>query len=720
MLRSLPLIALLFAPGLVLATPRVGGVPLGPGEAISIDGRLDESAWKRSEPLSDFFGTQPVEGMPVEANTTVRVLYDDKTLYVAFECELADPDDRVRGYVAAREDVNRDDQVGIYLDPFGDGRRAYIFYINALGVQQDMVTTIDGYWSGAWDARFRSAGSHEPGRYSVEVAIPWRSLRFPKESSRPWRARFTRRFGASQAKAAWPPYRQDAGPMLTQFGELHGIAPKQAGIGLELQPSVVLRTGLDRDPDTDTLSWRKPGFPETVDPSLGIKWQVSPSVTLDATVNPDFSQVEADPNFIDSNLRFPIFLSERRPFFLEGRELYDDDLLYTRSLVSPLYGVKLSGKVKRYSIALLHALDETPAPSFVQGRDTPGFGVQDVDGAMAFVTHVGSRVDLPGRSSVGFAVSDKELVRDGQHHADHHAVQFDGIVGLDPNSSARAKIAVSDTGAVGGARVRGARGQLGVSRATRRGSFGLSTNFVTPGFRTENGFLFRTDLLSWNGNVNLRLEPSAPAVEWVQGGVWMNGSLQNVSMGAEPDKGDLGGWMSIRLPGLTELEAWSEGWQTRFAGRDFEGGRLGFQASNRGLDFLEVSVDTELGDAIRFSDATRSFVRNLRVEVGLRALRRLKLDLSYAISALGKAGEELLLDQVYRARLRIGFTQALSLRLIAQGAIGERLDLSALFAFQPSAGTAVYVGWGQRFSAHSTLRTDSIDLFVKGTLQVRL
>lgn len=512
-------IALLLAcvPALATAQPPSGidGVELREDERITVDGRFDEGAWERAVPITEFFGTQPVEGGLVEATTSVRVLYDDRALYVGFDCALAEADDRVRGYVAAREDVNRDDQVGVYLDPFGDGRRAYIFYINALGVQQDMVTTIDGYWSGAWDARFRSAGTHEPGSYRVEIAIPWRSLRFPKDATRPWRARFTRRFGASQAKAAWPPYRQDSGPMLTQFGELRGVQPKRAGIGLELQPSVVVRTGLERDPDTDELAWHKPGFPDTVDPSLGIKWQLSPSVTLDATINPDFSQIEADPNFIDSNLRFPIFLSERRTFFLEGRELYDSDLLYTRSLVSPLYGVKLSGKVKRYSLALLQALDETPAPSFVQSRETPGFTQEDVEGSMAFVTHVGSRVDLPGRSSLGISYGDKELVRAGTHLSDHHGLMFDGVFGIDTNSTGRARFGFSDTGVVGGERVRGARGRIGFEHAQRFGNVAVNGEFISPGYRAENGFLFQTDRLIWDASTNLRFEPSTPVIEWV-------------------------------------------------------------------------------------------------------------------------------------------------------------------------------------------------------------
>ena len=697
----------------------VTSVALADGEEIVLDGRLDDAAWARAEVVTGFFGTQPVEGTTVEAPTEVRVLHDERFLYVGYTCVLAGEDDRVRGYVAAREDVNRDDQVGLYLDPFGDGRRAYIFYVNALGVQQDMITTIDGYWSGAWDARFRSVGHHEPGRYTVEIALPWRSIRFPTDSGRPWRIRFTRRFGASQAKAAWPPYRQNDGPMLTQFGTLHGVAPKRSGIGLELQPSLVARTGLDRG--EGGLRWRKPGFPETVDPSLGIKWLAAPSVTLDATINPDFSQVEADPNFIDNNLRFPIFLEERRPFFLEGRELFDSDLLYSRSVVDPLYGIKLSGKVKRVSMAVLHALDETPTSSFMTERSTPGFDDVPQERALAFVSYAGSRLDLGGRSSLGVAFSDKELLVGGQHRADHHGLKLDGIVGLDDVSTARAAIAASETGEVGGDRVRGLKGDLSVGRSERFGAFGLSGTFVTPGYRAENGFQSRADRVVWHGWVDGKFEPALPWLDWVRGGVWMGSALQNLGSGGERDTGQVGGWTGLRLPGLTDVEVQAEGWLPRYLGKDFEGGNVGVTVANRGLDFLDLSVTAKLGDAIRYADATESMVRSVSVTAALRALRRLKLDLSYAASALGSKESGLDVDQVWKARLRIGFTNAFSLRFIAQGSIDENLALNALFEWRPSAGTAVFVGWGHRFLDGSDgLQTQAIDLFLKGTVLIPL
>ena len=722
LLLALILLASLVAPARAAEPEAALATGLQEKGQITVDGVLDEAVWAQAQPITAFVRTQPVEGGPPEAATEVRVLFDDRFMYFGFDCVLADPEATPRGYVAAREDINRDDQVGIYLDPFGDGRRAYIFYINAFGVQQDMLVTIDGYWSAAWDTLFKSAGSFEKGRYSVEVAIPWRSLRFPKVSDKPWGVRFTRRFGASLDKASWPFVQADKGPMLLQLAELRGIEPKRSGIGVELQPGLVLRSGLDLDPDTNKLAWRKPGFPDTVDPSLNAKWQISPSMTLDAAINPDFSQIEADPNFIDNNLRFPLFLDERRPFFLEGKELYNSHLLYSRSVVNPLYGVKLSGKHKKVSVAVLHALDETPARSLQRERETPGFSAEDTNGAMALVSYVGSNLDLPNRSNLGVALTNKELIKEGRHHSGYRAVDLDATVGLDPVSSLFAAVAVSDTSRTGGDRIDGGSGVLEVSRKERFGGFNVGGYFTTPGYRTENGSNNRAGTTAFWANGNVRFEPKTGPADWILARFWFEAGLQEGDGALQKDEGELGGGLEVRLPALTDLEVWGEGWDSRYRGRDFSGGKIGFGASNRALDWLDIRVNGWFGDTIRFADATPSFVRNLTVNAGLRALRRLKLDLSYSVSALGKSGEELDVDQVYRARLCIGITRAISLRFIGQGAINERLDLSALFALNPSAGTAIYVGYGHRFTHvdGGALVTSSIDLFIKGTFVLKL
>jgi len=130
-------------------------------------------------------------------------------------------------------------------------------------------------WTGfpnfAWDAVFASKGRIVESGYDVEIAIPFRSLRFPKQSDRPWRFVVKRKFPASGEYVVWPPISADAGPELLQYAELKGIEPGRSGIGLEMLPTVIVRTGQDRDPETGELAWRKPAFRDTVDPGFGLK-----------------------------------------------------------------------------------------------------------------------------------------------------------------------------------------------------------------------------------------------------------------------------------------------------------------------------------------------------------------------------------------------------------------------------------------------------------------
>jgi hypothetical protein len=730
--RLIPLLLLLL-PGVAAAEDAIVAAPLLEGESIAVDGRLDEPAWARAAPITDFVGIAPTEGFAPAGDTEVRVLVDDKKLYIGVRCAFHEPT-RVRGYYAAREDVNQDDQVGIYLDPFGDGRRTYILYINAVGVQQDFILTLDGRYNGAWDAVFQSRGRIRDGGFDVELAIPFRSLRFPVDSGRPWRAMFTRKFAARDEKAAFPAVRQDRGPYLLQYAPLLGVAPQRSGVGLELLPTVVVRTGQDRAGPEEELAWRAPGFPETVDPSLGVKAQLTASSTLDATVNPDFSQVEADPDFVDNNLRFALSLAERRPFFEEGAERFDGELLYTRAFVDPLYGVKTTGKEKGISFGVLHGMDERPAPSFVAERATPGFSAADVDGALALVSFAGARVDLGRQSQLYLAYSDKELIarEDGAHRADHHGGRVGARIGLDDVSWIDVSGGLASTGVPGGERIEGGTAAFSAQRNERRHGLGGGVGVTSPGYRAENGFLPRPDYLAANGWARRRFEWADGPVRWVEFTANASQGFDGLDGRARPAGGSTGGDLSVRLPGITDLSGSVSIWDSVFAGQGFQGGRASVSVSNNALEALRGSVSVSLGDAIRYRDATPSYDRRITATLHARALRRLALEVSATASWLGFDGEELVL---YRAKLLIGVTRALSARLIVQGrqsrALGahpgappqqDRLDISALISFLPSPGTAVHIGFGERldWGPGEAPRTDRRDLFLKASVLIRI
>jgi len=701
------------------------------------DGILDESAWQRADLVTGFRGLYPTEGFEPAGTTRVRILVDERSIHLGFECRFND-EVRVRAHLSEREDINNDDQVGIYLDPFGDGRRAYIFYINALGVQQDILMGQGDQWNLDWNAIYSSGAKIVTGGFDVEVSIPFRSLRFPEKSELPWRIMLTRKFAKRDEKTSYPRIQADRGPWLPQFVPLHGVEAKRSGVGLEFLPTVVGRTGMGREDSESALEWRKPSFPETVDPGLGVKFQITPSVTLDATVNPDFSQIEADPDRIDNNLRFALFLPEQRPFFLEGKELFSQHLLYTRSVVDPIYGIKVSGKQGRLSLALLHALDEAPSPSFVAESETPGFSSEDVADSLAFVSYLGMAWDIGKRSKISFTYNDKEIVKaqEKRLHSNYHSFDLTTEIALGPNSMARVWLNASDTGLIDGSeRLQGMRIGTFVERGSRYWGGGFGGDLTTADFRMENAFLNRTDvadlwLYGWR-----RLEPRSGPLRLIDLSIAAKQGFESLSNDPVASYSEMSYAAGMRLPAATRISVDAVLRDSLYLGRDFQGGKLGLAISNRALEVVQIEFGCSIGEGVRYSDATLTQERELGGELRLRAFRRLSIDLASRLNVLGRADEALQRLWIYRIKATLGFTRALSLRLIAQGRenallSAEReitgresgLDLSALLTLLPKPGTAIYLGYGHRLTwgDEQGARTDAVDIFLKGSLLIRL
>lgn len=718
-----------------LAAEGLDAVSLRDGEKVVVDGRFDEAIWDRAQGIDAFVGVEPTEGFAPRGTTRVRVAADSTQIYFAWECRFDEPT-RVRANISERERINQDDQIAIYLDPFGDGRRAYVFWLNPLGIQQDMIVTGTGGWNPAWDAIFESSGRLVEGGFDVEIAIPFRSLRFPAKGESSWKVLFKRKFVAHREYVAWPAVRGDLGNELLQFAPLRGVEPKRSGVGLELQPTVVGRAGQERVEEGAPLTWREPSFPETVDPGFGMKWQATPSLALNLTVNPDFSQIEADPDQIDHNLRYALFLPERRPFFLEGSELFDDRMLYTRSIVDPIYGVKASGKQGRLSVAVLHALDEAPSPSFVAEHETPGFGAEDVEGALSFVSYASAGWDLGKRSKVSLTWSDKELLKDGQLHASYHAVKLDSGIALDPLTSLYAGVGVSETGREGGERLLGMAGHVFLERGARLYGYGLGTVLMSPGFRSENGRMHQPDKIH--------------VASWGHRRFEFDGPLRSLSVGANMDLNTRGlgqdeplkldnlnthAWVSGELPGLTGMRLHSTFWEQLYADEYFQGGYLQFRIDNRALEVIQGGMSLGFGDAVHYGDGTPTFQREGAVFFDIRALRRLRVRVRVAMDLLGKPGEPLDRLWIYRTKTVLSITRQLSLRLIVGGRRGDALDgdrqvlssssqlnLSTLLTLVPKPGTSIHVGYGQRlvWSPGEQVETESRDIFIKASLLLRL
>ncbi len=379
---------------LAVATPSVADA------GIRIDGHLNDPAWQHAAVLKSFTQYDPVEGMAASQKTQVLVLVDHDAIYFGIRA-YDDHPDRIRATMAQRDGIGRsDDYVRIILDTFHDQRRAYVFAVNPLGVQQD------GIWNEGGghhhgdpidhnpDFLWRSDGGIRSWGYEVEIRIPFKSLRFPAEKNQTWGLQVTRKIQRDGYSSSWAPMRSSISNKLAQMGRLTGLRSLDPGLFLELNPVMTgKRTGAY---DDDLARY------VTQDPrgsfGMNVTYGLTSNLTLDGTYNPDFSQVEADAGQISVNERFALYYPEKRPFFLEGTEIFSmpQRLVYTRSIANPIGGVKVTGKVGSWNLGYIGARDQALTS----------------DGYDATVNLLRVRHDVGASSTVGMVYTDRTVSGD--------------------------------------------------------------------------------------------------------------------------------------------------------------------------------------------------------------------------------------------------------------------------------------------------------------------
>ena len=468
---------------------------------IHLDGRLDEPSWAAAPAVDDFVQYLPAPGGDAPGQTVVRFLQDDDTLYIA--AVVSGADYGVRAHISPREDLFVDDQIGIYLDPFGDARTGVILYVNPYGVQQD-IRYAYGQWTMSWSTVFRCEGRLTDDGYVIELAIPFRSLRAPPPSpaGQSWGVMVTRKVPALGTKYSFPPMVPRHPRLFEQAARLTGVQPPGRGTGTELLPVLATQVPSVRGPDGRLRVDPAAPLGAMLRPGLELRQGLGPALGLAATVNPDFSQVEGDVLEIDLNQRFAFYYREQRPFFLDGVDSFQDaaDTLYTRSVVSPIGGLKLSGQAGRLGLGALSALDTAPSAS-VHERGTPGFSADAMADAWAATSFARARVDLADNGYVGFSAADKRaLAAPGGRGAALPEGNFqlgaaDLRLPLSPIWTLESYGAGSRAAGEGSVLAGGAGG-LTLARTPPLGTgLLLDIDASSPGYRVETGFLTQSGLV---------------------------------------------------------------------------------------------------------------------------------------------------------------------------------------------------------------------------------
>jgi hypothetical protein len=508
---------------------------------IRVDGRLDDADWTDAPVLHGFTQYEPVEGIPASQPTRVRVLVTEEAIY--FGVEALDEPGGIRATLARRDGFRRtDDYVRIVLDTYHDQRRAFVFQVNPLGVQAD------GLWAEGqrgrgdpidWSPDFlwESAGRVGTDRWVAEVRVPLASLRFPDLPVQSWGLQIQRTLQRNGHASSWAPLSRGSANRLAQSGTLSGLRDLDPGRFMEVNPVVTGRQVGAWDEARGTLRHE----PVSGAFGLGVTYGLTSNLTLDGTYNPDFSQVEADAGQITVNERFALRLPEKRPFFLEGTDVFNmpAQLVYTRSIANPLGAAKLSGKVGGFSVAWLGAVDRVDGDP--AGPRVNLLRVRRDVGRSSTVGMVYTDRTQPGSSYNRVLGADGRLVLGGRYTLDVLAAgSADGMAGAAPDW-----------------------GSLVLARFNRSGrNLSLEGSFEDVGatFRARSGFIRRTGVTeleggagyTWRGGEGALVESWGPRVElqgtWNRDDFWAGRGPEEAELQLSLSasfRGNVGGFVSF-------------------------------------------------------------------------------------------------------------------------------------------------------------------------------
>ncbi|MGB7070463.1 MAG: DUF5916 domain-containing protein [Pyrinomonadaceae bacterium] len=439
------------------AKSREVGIP-EVSSTITIDGRPNEEAWKSAAVFRDFYQTSPGDNTAPTYQTEAYLTYDENNLYIAFKCW--DDPAKIRVTVAKRDGIFGEDNVRIWLDTYNDRRRAYVLAFNPFGIQQDGIYTEGQGTDFLVDVVMESRGAIEDWGWSVEAKIPFSSLRYTAGKDTQWGFNAARSIPRLNGELnQWLPDDRNVSGVLIKHGKISGLDEIKFERTLEVIPSITMsQVGVRKrtlpagsggyHPIFYPIGAQDPGrfvnLPIQGDFGMSLKYTLSPNITLDAAFNPDFAEIEADSPVITANNRFPIFLEEKRPVFLEGKDIFDTPLqsFYSRNIVDPDAAAKLTGKTGGTSFGLLFATDNSPgdysedernelalcqlARTTDPGQSCPIEEFVD-ENALFGVARV--KKDLGAENSIGFFAAARTFPRNRNFTSG-----FDGVFKLDPQT----------------------------------------------------------------------------------------------------------------------------------------------------------------------------------------------------------------------------------------------------------------------------------------------
>jgi hypothetical protein len=651
--------------------------------------------------VTDFRQMDPGDGDPASQPTTAFLSYDAQNLYVAF---IARDDPRlIRARVAKRKQILSDDRVTINIDTFHDHRHAYWFDVNPYAIQFDGITT-DGYgddfsWEGLWHTEARIT----PDGYVVLITVPFRTLRFPDTPKQRWGVLLGRFINRNNEFSMWPYVtRRKLPQFVAQFGHLDGLEDISPGRNMQFIPYGMVSAAryLDRPAGAPPRMVTEGDFRAGLDSKLVFK----DALTLDLALNPDFSQVESDEPQVTVNQRFEVFFPERRPFFIENASYFTtpQNLFFSRRIVDPEYGVRLTGKLGRWAIGVLAADDR--APGKLVAASDPLYERRSTNAVLSL------QRDFFKDSHLRLFATDREL-----SSGYNRVASLDTRLNLKRNVFLTAQAVSSRTRDASGRPYSGTSWYARLNGGDRKLQYYSTYTDRSPTFRAELGFIPRTDIRESKSRVGYKWWPEKRGVVNFGPAVILLGNWNRA--GRTQDWEATFEW-SMEFTRLTKvIYSRSEAFEL-YRGEGLRKDANYYIFSSEWYKWLALAAEFSHGKAVNYYPAAgrRPFpgeARQASVDLTLRPTARLRLDERYLYTVLrtGRgvpaqgAASTVYNNHILRSKVNYQFTRELSFRAIVDyNAVlpnaslvtlerTKRVGYDLLLTYLLHPGTALYAGY---------------------------
>ena len=694
------------------------------GNDISIDGKLNEPEWKKAVKLSNFSQVEPGENVRPSVETDAYMFYNESGLYVAFICHEQEIKN-LRKTFTERDEAYNDDWVGVFIDTYFEGKQAYELIVNPYGIQADLMWTAPGDEDENYDIIWNSAAEIYKDRWIVEIEIPFKSIRFPDRSEQSWNFHlFRNRPREVREQISWAPISRDAPSLYTNPGKLRGLKGIRGGKNVEVLPYVLgSQNGYKSDygnADSEFINEKVKG-----EAGVNVKYGITSNLTADATVNPDFSQIESDAAQIDVNNTFALFYPEKRPFFIEGSNIFLSPMrnIYTRSINNPLFAAKLSGKVGKFDIGFISAYDQK-SPFIIPFTEYSDYLATDRKSISNILRLKYSIFD--DDSYLGFIFTDREVNKETNNFVDidgyNRVAGFDGVLRFweqylftfqwsrffsreinYPEYKNSSKFNNEKyTAALDGEYFAGNGTVVKLNRSARHWNFEISYDDISPLGRRDNGFISNNDirrLETWQGYY---LYPEGKFVDRIEPSAY--GMLRHTYNGIIMEQfAQATLWMRF----INQISASASFYfvnNENFSGKFLEGvRRFTLNLNANSFDWLTGGFFVAVGKAIvrDLENPRVGHLNDIEIWGMVKPIDRITLDNSWVYYELSEyyGGPKIYAGYIFRNKSNVQITQNLSARIIFQfDSFDKNFYVDPLISFKLNPFTTFYIGSSSGFS----------------------